>query len=544
MITDTIFSHPVSAAVIAGLLLVAIIGKLMKFSFERIAKWYLYIAVFSVIIVMNSIFFPFIGGKDWFFRFVTELALSCMVLWWAFEAKKGQLKVRLSVLFHKPLVIAVTIFAGIFELACVFAYDFHAAFWSNYERGEGGFQMLHYYLFFLLLVLLFTEEREWKNLFRFSLVSAAIMIGYGILGDYSVAGFIGPYAGGTAPTGWLQQLIEGRFEGSLGNPAYVDPYLMFSMFFAGYLWVASMLEGKLTALKSWGYGILMVILFIFFALGQTRGAFLGLDAGIFIFLGYLVIQQSAVARRWALAAVLIPSLVFLFVESLVMGHGFLSSFLDTCLFGANFGIVVFLAALMFSKSRATRIASMWILGVLIVVLGIGIPVGLHHLSAVENVPESRVLQISLTDSTAQTRFWVWGEAWQGFLERPILGWGPENFTPVFDKFFNPNFYVPGQNTETWFDRAHSVFFDYLAETGALGLLAYLGMFVVLYWEFIKNAHKHPAASSLQKGLIVAMPIAYLVQGIAIFDVFPMYISLFTFLAFVAYYVSVHKKVHA
>ena len=46
MITDTIFSHPVTAAVIAALLLVGIIGKLMNFSFERIAKWYLYISVF------------------------------------------------------------------------------------------------------------------------------------------------------------------------------------------------------------------------------------------------------------------------------------------------------------------------------------------------------------------------------------------------------------------------------------------------------------------------------------------------------------------
>ena len=94
MITDTIFSHPVTAAVIAGLLLLGVIGKLMKFSFERIAKWYLYISVFSIIIVMNSIFFPFIGGKDFFFRFTVELALACMVLWWAFEAKKGDLKKR------------------------------------------------------------------------------------------------------------------------------------------------------------------------------------------------------------------------------------------------------------------------------------------------------------------------------------------------------------------------------------------------------------------------------------------------------------------
>ncbi len=287
MINDTIFSHPVTASVIAALLLLGVIAKLMKFSFERIAKWYLYIAVFSVVVGMNSIFFPFIGGKDFFFRFVTELALSCMVLWWAFEAHKGDAKKRINALFHKPLVLAVSAFVAIFELACLFAYDFQAAFWSNYERGEGGFQMLHYYLFFLLLVLIFTNEKDWKNLFRFSLISAGLMIGYGILGNFSVAGFIGPYAGGTAPVGWWHQLIDGRFEGSLGNPAYVDPYLIFSMFFAAYLWLSSKLAGTLTMLKSWGYGVLIAIFFIFFILGQTRGAFLGLDAGVIMLHGYM-----------------------------------------------------------------------------------------------------------------------------------------------------------------------------------------------------------------------------------------------------------------
>jgi hypothetical protein len=483
MITDTIFSHPVTASVIAALLLLGVIAKLMKFSFERIAKWYLYIAVFSIVVVMNSIFFPFIGGKDFFFRFVVELALSSMVLWWAFEAKKGDAKKRISALFHKPLVLAVSAFVAMFELASIFAYDFQAAFWSNYERGEGGFQMLHYYLFFLLLVLIFTDEKDWKNIFRFSLVSAGLMIGYGILGNFSVPGFIGAYAGSTPPVGWWHQLVDGRFEGSLGNPAYVDPYLIFSMFFAAYLWLSSKLTGTLTTLKSWGYGVLIAILFFFFVLGQTRGAFLGLIAGVFALVLYLVFSKKGKTRKWGAVA----------------------------------------------------------LGIL-VILGLGL-YAVRNNPTVQSFPEGRLLRISLSDSTVQTRFWVWGEAWQGFLERPVLGWGPENFTPVFDKFFNPNFYVPGQNSETWFDRAHSVYFDYLTETGLLGLLAYLSMFGVFYWEFFKGAHKHET-SQLKKGLIVALPIAYLVQGIAIFDVFPMYIVLFLFLAFSTYYFSVHKKIQA
>jgi hypothetical protein len=483
MITDTIFSHPVTAAVIAALLLLGVIAKLMKFSFERIAKWYLYIAVFSIVIVMNSIFFPFIGGKDFFFRFVVELALACMVLWWAFEAHKGDAKKRIVALFKKPLVIAVTVFAAIFELACIFSYDFHAAFWSNYERGEGGFQMLHYYLFFLLLVLIFTTEKDWKNLFRFSLVAAGLSILYGLAGNYSVAGFIGPYAGGAAPTGWWHKLIDGRFDGTLGNPAYMDPYLIFSMFYAAYLWIASVREKTITKLKAWGYGVLIAIFFIFFLLGQTRGTFIGLTLGIFAAALYFIFSSKGKARKW--------------------------------------GAVI--------------------LGVL-VVLGLGL-YAVRNNPALQKFPEIRLLQISTADQSAQTRIWVWGEAWKGFLERPVLGWGPENFTPVYDKFFNPNFYIPGQSTETWFDRAHSIYFDSLVETGILGFLAYLGMFFMFYWEFFKNAHKH-GPSKMQKILIVAIPVMYLGQGIAIFDVFPMYINLFLFLAFGAYYFSVHKKSQA
>jgi O-antigen ligase len=490
MNTDTVFAHPVTTAVIAAFLLVGIVGKLMKVSFERIAQWYLYISAFSVLVVMNSIFFPFIGGKDYFFRFAIELALICVLLWWGFEAKSGDLKRRLAIMFKKPLVIATTVFAVVFELACLFAYDMHAAFWSNYERGEGGFQMLHYYLFFLLLVFLFTEEKQWKNLFNFSLVSAGLMILYGLAGNYSLNGFIGPYAGGTAPTNWWHELIDGRFQGTLGNPAYVDPYFIFSMFYVGYLWTSAKIAGKSLKVWGWVYAALIAIFSIFFVLGQTRGAFLGLGAGVLAFLIYLIFSSSRKVQKWS---------------SLALG--------------------------------------------ILIILGIGL-YAVRNTSYVQNLPEGRLLQISLSDTTAQTRFWVWGEAWKGFLDRPILGWGPENFTTVFDKYFNPNFYIPGQNSETWFDRAHSIYFDYLVETGIIGLISYLAIFAVFYWSLGKKILKHRKAShesqpevhhktalNIQIGLLLAIPLAYLVQGVAIFDVFPMYICLFTLFAFGTYYTN-------
>ena len=52
--------------------------------FLKLSKFFLYASVFSVVVVMPSTFFPFIGGKYYFFRTAIELALISLMLWWAF----------------------------------------------------------------------------------------------------------------------------------------------------------------------------------------------------------------------------------------------------------------------------------------------------------------------------------------------------------------------------------------------------------------------------------------------------------------------------
>ncbi len=485
--SDTLFNHPLVLLTVIGLPALGIVARLAGQSFARIAKWYLYVSVFAVVIVMDSIFFPFIGGKDWFFRAAIEFSLISGILWWAFEARDGEAKSLVRDVFKRPLVIAVSIFVLMVLLSSIFAYDFNAAFWSNYERGEGAFQILHYYAFFLLLVAFLKTEGEWKRILGCSLVAAGGMIGYGILANFGTPTLIGAYANSTIPSGFWAKFFVGRFQGSLGNPAYVAPYLLFSIFFAGYLWISRGKAMISRAARNWGYGILIALFLFFFYASQTRGAFLGLGAGIFVFLIYTSFSRHRTLRKvsWVVLALMIA-----------------------------------LAGFVFSVRNAP-----W----------------------VTNIPGGRLLQISASDSSAQTRFWVWGEAWQGFLERPVLGWGPENFTTVYDKFFNPNFYTPGVPTETWFDRAHSVFFDYLVETGIAGFLAYLAIFIVFCVEFLKShvrvrrqSGEVRAAHDIERGLFLAMPAAYLVQGVAIFDVLPMYVPLFLFLAFSTYYFANQK----
>lgn len=144
----------------------------------------------------------------------------------------------------------------------------------------------------------------------------------------------------------------------------------------------------------------------------------------------------------------------------------------------------------------------------------------------------------------QTRLLLWKQSIIAFKEKPIFGWGMENFNVPFEKHYNPYF-------EVWYDRAHNIFFDYLVMTGILGLLSFAGIFVVYYRQFFKTrinadkeliyADKKPAPisqnqrqSARQKVLLFVLPIAYLVQGLVLFDVLPIYINLFLFLAFASY----------
>ncbi len=456
--------------------------------FQKLSRFFLYSSIFCVVIVMASTFFPFIGGKYYFFRFTIEASLACLLLWWGFEAPAGELESRFAKLWKTPIFKAVSAFVLMFTLAALFADDPHLAIWSNFERGEGAFQMLHYYGLFVLLGVWFRDHEDWRKLFKLSLVAAMCMIVYGVgaamltpqtdasgqvLGYTAPFNFIGPYRnaqGAPTASSTLGRIFapDARFQGSLGNPAYVAPYLLFCMFYALYLWIE---RGRGQDIKKHiGYIALLATFLVFFVLSQTRGGFLGLAAALIIYFIYIAFTSERFRKPAAI----------------------------------GLGVVAVIAGLLFAF-RGPLVA--------------------------HNIPGSRFLTISLSENTAQTRFWTWGSAWAGFKERPILGWGPENFSTAFDRHFNIKHFIPGQNTETWFDRAHSIIFDYLAETGLLGFLSYIGMFIAFLYSFFHFRKSANAISPWLQGLLLTIMVAYLVQGLILFDVLPIYINLFIVLAF-------------
>lgn len=435
----------------------------------RLIIFFLAAALFSPALVAPDTFFPFTGIKLYWFRMCVSGALITFLLWAGFQASARELHDQLKRAFSSPVVLSVTAFAAVFLLAVIFARDPAVAFWSDFERGEGGFQMLYYYAFFLLLVLAARSIREWQMLLAVAVVAAFAALGYGMITALGVGGEIGRYFFG--PSGWEGILAE-RFSGSLGNPALAGSYLLLSLFFAGFLIFGADVSGlRRTALSAAAF-----LFFVFLILTQTRGAFLGLIAGIFVFLAHYAARSSAFVRRLALV------------------------------------------------------------GLLALLLAAFIPIYFQESSFIQNTPlVGRLARVSFYDRSVQTRLWAWQAAYEGWKERPVFGWGPENFSEVFDRHFDIRHFTPGEGGDTWYDRAHNVLFDYLAETGAAGLLAYLGMFGTFYWQlWRRRALLASRLSAGQQSLLAAFPVAYLAQGMVLFDILPVFLLFFFFLAFAAY----------
>ncbi len=151
---------------------------------------------------------------------------------------------------------------------------------------------------------------------------------------------------------------------------------------------------------------------------------------------------------------------------------------------------------------------------------------------------NRFTQINFESISKEPRLMVWGMALKGFKERPVLGWGQDNFNLVFNKYYNPGMY--GQ--EPWFDRAHDVFFDWLTAGGLLGLLAYLSIFAVAIFVVWKRSELLNF-NLVDKAIFTGMFVAYFIQNIFVFDNLMSYTMFFTLLAYLHYGSKITEPSH-
>ena len=133
-----------------------------------------------------------------------------------------------------------------------------------------------------------------------------------------------------------------------------------------------------------------------------------------------------------------------------------------------------------------------------------------------------------------TRLVLWQSAKEGFVDKPLLGWGPENYFAPFYKYIDQTLFTDeykgvGVNN----DKPHNMYLEIAVTGGLLGLLFYLAIFYFLFSELNrKKVH------FFEKAIIGSMIFAYLIQNSLFFDTITSYLMLGLIIGYVA---SVNQK---
>ena len=275
--------------------------------------------------------------------------------------------------------------------------------------------------------------------------------------------------------GILQTHQGNRLDATLGNASYLAVYMIFHIFLAMALFY------RARDYRKWIYLFIIILESFVLYHTATRGAILGTIGGLFI--------------SWILIAIL-------------------------------------------SSNKKSKLAHISLLaGIAVIITGF---LFLKTTNFVKTSPVlSRFAGISLTEGTTESRLTIWKMSWRGFKEKPIFGWGQENFNLVFNKYYEPILY----KQEAWFDRAHNVFFDRLTTNGIFGLLSYMGLLgIALYYLWAKR--KKTGLSVEDSAIFGSMFLAYFFNNLFFFDNLISLILFATFLAYVGFRAKVGAPIPA
>ena len=305
--------------------------------------------------VFKDLLFPYVTSKAFYFRILIELALPFYVF---LLITRPNLRPNLK----QPLNVALLAFLAINVITTFTGINVQRSFWGNFERMGGTYYLMHLVMLYFYVMLIGQLEGKWLKRFLqlFLIVTSFVALN----------GVFGKLGWGTVVP---DPSLPDRISSTLGNPIYVGSYLMIPLFVALFLGF----EEEKWGWKIW-YGLVALLQLVGIFLSGTRGALVGLLAGMF--LGAVVY-------------------IFLMPQKRIRAYGL-----------ALVGIVAVISIATFFYSN--------------------------------RLPQGSVIRrlFTLEDSNTKARIIQWGVALRGYKDFPLLGVGPENYYYIGNKYFNPAIY--------------------------------------------------------------------------------------------------------
>ena len=436
------------------------------------------IIAFIPLYIENSFFFLFITGKAFAFRILVEIIFAIWLILILREKGTSIIGTDRSIAPRINYIsIAITCFTIIVLIADLLGFNPLRSIWSNFERMEGWITIIHLWAYFFVASSIFgnsseknSEGRKYWNIFLNVILFAGTLTAfYGLFQFFGLAD--------------VHQSAS-RVDASLGNSAYMAVYMIFMSFISIYLIFVSIKQkinkkdGSIALLSI--YSLLFILFSFILFQTATRGSAFGWIGGIFIVCGIIAIFGGGMSSDNE--------------EKKIYN---ILRYISICIISL---IIIFGATVYINKD------SSWVKG---------------------NEALNRLSSITLSSLKGEGRAFIWPMAVRNIFNNPktiVIGVGQENFNYIFNKDYNPLMY--GQ--EQWFDRAHSVFLDWLVASGLLGLIIYLS-FYILSLVYIWKSNLDLGQKASLTGLIIA----YGIHNVFVFDNQTSYVMFFTILAFIS-----------
>ena len=462
----------------------------------------------------SGLFFPFISGKNLIFRFLVEIAFAGWVI---LALKDASYRIDIK---KTPLTIAYIAFIAVLLVADIFGVDRERSLWSNFERMEGFVGHIHLFAYFFVLSAMLPTLKDWQKMWKWFIAADILILGYaagqlmGAKGTFFAEKF--PEMAAWFSPRFQIHMSENRLDATIGNSAYFAVFCLIFVFISALLW-----SQKDEAKKTWFYIVAFLL--------NLSGFYLSIESAnsalaftvlakfvipVVLLLDILMYKTRKMEWPW-----FYPVIIFLNIM------GVLYSGTRGTMIGLMFGGLATLALFAWKEKGKTR--NLFIsLVVVSMILVSSIFVFKNSNIVKSSTILSRIATISPNDVTGSSRLSMWKISYEAWLERPLLGYGQDNFSYIFARKFLPEKMC---NLEPWYDRSHDVFFDWLVAGGILGLLTYLSLYGVALWLMWRKENQVPLR---EKAILTGAIIGYFIHNIFVFDNLTSYILFAALLAYI------------
>ena len=442
----------------------------------------IFLVLIMPLIVSGDTFFPFIVGKALYSRSVIEITA---VIWLVLALNNPKYRPTKS-----TILIALLAYLAVSLAASFAGVSVQRSLWSTYERMQGVVDLAHWVVFSIVVTSTLRTPKDWKNLLNFNLFISLIVALMGVSVEL----------GGQVPFyGFLND--PARMSLTLGNPTYLGAYMLVNLLIGLGLLADSLLNPKHESSSSsrtkshtrlrkksqkqstgifnqsmfwWKiYWIITIVLdFWIFTKTGTRGAFLGFGV----------------------------SMVTLTFAYLVWGK------------------------LKLIKVASTVLISSMVLVGLLIILGANTSV-VNKLSE-ESFIVKRLIFADVSRGSFTERWWSLKFGAKGFVDKPILGWGPDNYVVPWGRHYQKEANVP-----TIFDQAHNKPMEELVTKGSLGLISYISLWTLMIIIILSRIRQFGADKEILTLLIGAAMVGYFTQNLFLFDTPATTLQFFILLSF-------------